>query len=62
MNAKLRRYARSQPHTRIADWAALRPRVPDFADDRIHPGPRGGAVLARLMSRTAASFYAETAG
>lgn len=58
VNAKLRRYARAHENTRIADWAALRSRVPDFADDRIHPGPRGGAVLARLMSRTAASFYA----
>jgi peptidoglycan/LPS O-acetylase OafA/YrhL len=56
-NAKLRRYARSHENARIADWAALRSRVPDFAGDRIHPGPRGGAVLARLMSRTAASFY-----
>jgi peptidoglycan/LPS O-acetylase OafA/YrhL len=57
-NAKLRRYARNHENARIADWAALRSRVPDFAGDRIHPGPRGGAVLARLMSRTAASFYA----
>lgn len=61
VNAKLRRYARTHEDTRIADWAALRPRVPDFAGDRIHPGPRGGAVLARLVSRTAASFYAEAA-
>ncbi|WGX99959.1 acyltransferase family protein [Nocardioides sp. QY071] len=57
-NAKLRHYARTHADARLADWAALRSRVPDFAGDRIHPGPRGGAVLARLMSRTAASFYA----
>jgi peptidoglycan/LPS O-acetylase OafA/YrhL len=56
-NAKLRRYARDHHNARVADWNALRSQVQDFAADRVHPGPQGGAVLARLVASAVASFY-----
>ena len=56
-NAKLRRYAAGHANARVADWNALRAKVSDFAADRVHPGPQGGSVLARLVATTVASLY-----
>ena len=59
-NAKLRQYAVHHRDARLADWNALRAKVEDFAADRVHPGPQGGTVLAKLVASTVETFYARS--